>query len=96
MGRTLECFSLITVGEMVMQASRLRKCSTLYLDFYRLDYPQMDPPEWEKHLPTRQEDGRVRSRELPLDFHLRAPYAPSYEENYALRAGQLERQGAHS
>jgi succinate dehydrogenase/fumarate reductase flavoprotein subunit len=95
LGRTLECFSLITVGEMVMQASRLRKCSTAYLDFYRLDYPQMDPPEWEKHLPMRQEDGRVKSRELPLDFHLRPPYASSYEENYARHAGQLERQGVH-
>jgi succinate dehydrogenase/fumarate reductase flavoprotein subunit len=93
LGRTLECFSLITLGEMVMQASLLRKCSTAYLDFYRLDYPQMDPPEWEKHLPMRQEDGRVKARELPLDFHLRSPYASSYEENYALHAGQLERQG---
>jgi len=95
LGRTLECFSVITVGEMVMQASRLRKCSTAYLDFYRLDYPQMDPPEWEKHLPMRQEDGRVKCRELPLDFHLRPPYASGYEENYARHAGQLERQGAH-
>jgi succinate dehydrogenase/fumarate reductase flavoprotein subunit len=86
LGRTLECFSLITVGEMVMQASLLRKCSTAYLDFYRLDYPQMDPPEWEKHLPMRQEDGRVKARELPLDFHLRPPYASGYEENYARHA----------
>jgi len=95
LGRTLECFTLITVGEMVMQASLLRKCSTAYLDFYRLDYPKMDPPEWEKHLPMRQEDGRVKWRELPLDFHLRPPYASSYEENCARHAGQLERQGAH-
>jgi succinate dehydrogenase/fumarate reductase flavoprotein subunit len=71
---------------MVMQASLLRKCSTAYLDFYRLDYPQMDPPEWEKHLPMRQEDGRVKARELPLDFHLRPPYASGYEENYARHA----------
>ena len=78
-----------------MYASRLRKCSTAYLDFYRLDYPQMDPPEWEKHLPMRQEEGRLKSREIPLDFHLRSPYASSYEENYARYAGPVERQGAH-
>lgn len=82
LGRTLECFSLITLGELVMQASLRRKCSSLYLDFYRLDYPQMDPPEWEKLLPIRQEDDEVKARELPLDFHLLPPYAPSYEENY--------------
>jgi succinate dehydrogenase/fumarate reductase flavoprotein subunit len=82
LGRTLECFSLISVGEMVLQASLARKCSSAYLDFYRLDYPQLDPPEWEKLLPIRQEDGQVAVRELPLDFHLRAPYAATYEENY--------------
>jgi len=82
LGRTLECFSLISVGEMVLQASLARKCSSAHLDFSRLDYPQMDPAEWQKLLPIRQEEGRVAVRELPLDFHLRAPYAATYEENY--------------
>jgi succinate dehydrogenase/fumarate reductase flavoprotein subunit len=74
LGRTMECFSLITLGEMVMHASLARKCSSVYLDFYRLDYPQMDPPEW------------VEVRELPLDFHLKTPYASTYEENYERHA----------
>jgi succinate dehydrogenase/fumarate reductase flavoprotein subunit len=82
LGRTLECFSLIALGELVLQASLARKCSSAYLDFHRLDYPQLDPAEWEKLLPIRQGDGRVAVRELPLDFHLRAPYAATYEENY--------------
>jgi succinate dehydrogenase/fumarate reductase flavoprotein subunit len=86
LGRTLECFSLMTVGEMVMEASRARKASSLYLDFYRLDYPQMDPPEWEKLLPIKQEAGRIQVRDLPLDFHLKAPYAATYEENYERHA----------
>ncbi len=86
LGRTLECQSLITLGEMVMEASLRRKCSSLYLDFYRLDYPQMDPPEWEKLLPIRLENGNVKVRELPLDFHLKAPHAPTYEENYQRHA----------
>jgi succinate dehydrogenase/fumarate reductase flavoprotein subunit len=88
LGRMLECFSLITVGEMVMQASLARKCSSLYLDFYRLDYPQMDPPEWEKLLPIRQENDKVKVRELPLDFHLKPPYAADYEENYQIHAAR--------
>lgn len=86
LGRTLECHSLMAVGEMVMEASRARKCSSVYLDFYRLDYPQMDPPEWEKFLVIRQEGGKVKVRDLPLDFHLKPPYAPDYEENYRLHA----------
>ncbi len=82
LGRTLECFSLMTVGEMVLEASRARKCSSVYLDFYRPDYPQMDPPEWEKLLPIKQEAGNIEVRDLSLDFHLKAPYAGTYEENY--------------
>ena len=87
LGRTLECFSLITLGKMIMQASLARKCSSVYLDFYRLDYPQMDPSEWRKLLPVRLEDNKVKVRELPLDFHLKPPYAPNYEENYKLHCG---------
>ncbi len=82
LGRLLECHSLITMGELVMQASLARKASNSILSFNRLDYPQMDPPEWNKLLPIRQENNRAQVRELPLDFHLRAPYASSYEENY--------------
>jgi len=94
LGRTLECLSLITVGQMIMQASLQRKCSSVYLDFYRLDYPQLDPPEWEKHFPIRQENGEIRVRELPLDFHLRPPYASDYQENYSRHAHRLETRGA--
>jgi succinate dehydrogenase/fumarate reductase flavoprotein subunit len=86
LGRTLECFSLIDMGEMVMHASLARRCSSLYLDFYRLDYPEMDPVEWEKLLPIRRQEDGVKTRELPLDFHLKAPYADSYEENYRIHS----------
>ncbi len=86
LGRTLECFSLITVGEMVMHASLARKCSSLYLDFYRLDHPEMDKAEWQKLIPIRQEEGEVKARDLPVDYHLKPPYASSYEENYEIHA----------
>jgi succinate dehydrogenase/fumarate reductase flavoprotein subunit len=87
LGRLLECFSLITLGELVMQASLARKASSNYLNFHRLDYPELDPPEWEKLLPIRLEDNKVKVRELPRDFHLKLPYAPTYEENYQLHCG---------
>jgi succinate dehydrogenase/fumarate reductase flavoprotein subunit len=87
LGRLLECSSLITVGELIMQASLARKASSVYLDFHRLDYPEMDPPEWEKLLPIRLEDNKVKVRELSFNHHLEAPYAPTYEENYQLHCG---------
>jgi succinate dehydrogenase/fumarate reductase flavoprotein subunit len=87
LGRLLECASLIDFGEAMMHASLARKASNTILDFHRLDCPQMDPPEWNKLLPIRQVDGEVKSRELPLDYFLRPPFAPSYEENYIAHGG---------
>ena len=82
LGRLLECRSLITVGELAMKASLSRKASNSMLDFHRLDYPEMDPSDWNKLLPIRQEDNQIKVRELPLDFHLRAPYSSDYDKNY--------------
>ena len=90
LGRLLECHSLITVGELVMKASLERKASNSILGFLRLDYPEMDPTEWDVLLPIHQEDNRPRSRRVPLDFHLREPYAPTYEENYRRYSGLQE------
>jgi succinate dehydrogenase/fumarate reductase flavoprotein subunit len=56
LGRMLECFSVISVGELVFNSSLARKCSNSIMDFMRLDYPQMDPAEWEKLLPIKLED----------------------------------------
>ncbi len=85
--RVLECHTILTVGEMIMHASLARKASSRFLNFYRLDYPEVDPPEWNKLLPIRLEENQVKVRELPLDYHLREPYAPSYEENYQAHSG---------
>jgi succinate dehydrogenase/fumarate reductase flavoprotein subunit len=87
LGRLMECYSLIEFGEAVMQASLARKASNSILDFHRLDYPQMDPPEWNKLLPIKQENGAAVVRDLPLDYFLQAPYAQTYEENYQAHAG---------
>jgi hypothetical protein len=48
----------------------------------------MDPKEWNKLLPIRQVNGEAEVRELPLDYFLRAPFAPMYEENYRAHAGE--------
>jgi succinate dehydrogenase/fumarate reductase flavoprotein subunit len=87
LGRLLECQTIVTVGEMVMHASLARRASSAHLDFTRLDYPAVDPPEWRKLLPIRRERGEVTAREVPLDYHLRAPYASTYEDNYRVHSG---------
>jgi hypothetical protein len=48
----------------------------------RLDYPNADPPEWNKFLTIRQESGEVRNGEIPFEYWLRPPYSAVYEENY--------------
>ena len=87
LGRLQECAALIDFGEAIMKASLARKASNSMLDFHRLDYPEMDPPEWNKLLPIRQIEGEAITRELPLDYFLKPPFAGTYEENYRAHAG---------
>jgi succinate dehydrogenase/fumarate reductase flavoprotein subunit len=81
--RVLECHTHMTIGEIIMQASLARKASSLLLDFKRLDYPEIDPPEWNKIVTIRQENNGIRVGELPLRYWLLPPYAPGCEENYS-------------
>ncbi len=87
LARTLEVWSRLTVGEMIMHASLARKASSHMLGFKRIDYPEMDPPEWKKFITIRLDDGRVRVGELPLNYWLLPPNAPTYRENYEQHCG---------
>jgi len=75
------------VGEMIVHASLARKASSSALDFKRLDYPDMDPPEWEKFVTIRLENGEVKLGELPFNYWLLPPNAPTYRENYERHCG---------
>jgi hypothetical protein len=35
------------------------------LNFQRIDYPQMDPPEWKKFITLKLVDGKVKIGEIP-------------------------------
>ncbi len=83
----LECMALLTTGEAVMQASLARRASSASLGFQRLDFPAVDPPEWRKLLPIRRHGDGASVREVPLDWHLRPPFAGTGEENYRARDG---------
>ena len=81
LGRLLECFALLTAGEMVMHSSLARKSTCIPLEFRRIDYPE-DSPEFNKLLPIKLEDGAVKVRNLPLDYHLKPPFSNDYEANF--------------
>jgi succinate dehydrogenase/fumarate reductase flavoprotein subunit len=87
LARTLECLSRLTVGEMIMHASLAHKASSSALYFKRIDYPEMDPPEWNKFVTIRLESGEVKVGELPFNYWLLPPNAPTYEENYERHCG---------
>ena len=80
--RVLECFSILTVGEMIMHASLARKASSKWLNLYRTDYPEVDPPEWNKLIVTRLENGEIKFHELTRDYYLQSPNASTLKENY--------------
>lgn len=85
--RTLECLTRLTAGEMILHASLARKASSFPLDFKRLDFPQEDPPEWNKFITIQLKHEEVMVGELPFNYWLLPPHAPSYEENYARHSG---------
>ncbi len=88
--RAVECLGMLDVGEAVMTASLERRASSDYLNFQRIDFPRMDPPEWRNLRPIKLGPSGPESRDLPFDYFLRPPYAPSLKENYAAHSG-LER-----
>jgi succinate dehydrogenase/fumarate reductase flavoprotein subunit len=68
LGRVLDVLDLLTCDQIIINACLARKASSEYLDFYRLDYSQVDPPEWHKWITVRLEGGDVKTRMLPIVF----------------------------
>lgn len=77
--RSLEDLSMLTHAQIHLHASLARKASSQFLGFQRIDYPQLDPPEWHKFLTIKQVDGKVKIGDLPLD------YCGNLKENYEAR-----------
>ncbi len=66
--RALEDLSLLASAEIILHASLARKASSLALGFNRIDYPRMDPPDWNKFLTLKQVNGQVSTGFLPIGF----------------------------
>ena len=57
------------------------------LEFNRLDYPEMDPPEWNKLVTVRLENGESQGGGAAHQLLSLPPNAPTYEENYRKHCG---------
>jgi succinate dehydrogenase/fumarate reductase flavoprotein subunit len=69
LSRLMEVFNLMTTSRIIIEACRARKASSAILPLQRLDYPEVDPPEWRKWITIKQDEGKVKAGELPLDYH---------------------------
>ncbi len=76
--RALDVLDILTCDRMIVHACKARKASNTHLHFNRLDYPEMDPPEWHKWITIRSDgegNGAVVG-EMPI-----APWG-DFESNY--------------
>ena len=82
--RSLEDTSLLTYAQIIIQASLARRASSMPLNFHRIDYPALDPPEWNRFLTIKLENGKVKTGKLPLTFwgNLKKQYE-AYNKDYA-------------
>ena len=66
--RSIEDLSMLAHAQIILSASLARKASSACLNFHRIDYPAVDPTEWNKYLTIKMENGKARSGELPLYY----------------------------
>jgi succinate dehydrogenase/fumarate reductase flavoprotein subunit len=66
--RSIEDLSLLEHGRIILNASLARRASSQMLNFFRIDYPEVDPPEWNKFITVKMENGKVKTGELPQQF----------------------------
>ncbi len=81
--RSIEDLSMLSHAQMVCHASLARKASSRLLNFFRIDYPEIDPPEWSKFVTIKLENDRVETGELPLRYwgDMKANYE-AYNRDY--------------
>ena len=66
--RSIEDLSMLAHAQIILSASLARKASSACLNFHRIDYPAVDPTEWNKFLTIKLENGKAKSGELPLYY----------------------------
>ena len=59
---------MIEYAKIIIQATLARKASSMPLGLKRIDYPEMDPAEWNKYLTLKLENDQIQLGELPQGF----------------------------
>jgi succinate dehydrogenase/fumarate reductase flavoprotein subunit len=72
----------VNLSEAIIHACLNRKASSPRLGMNRIDYPDVDPPEWNKYLTIKLTDGEIKTGEVPFKYWLLPPYSDMYEDNY--------------
>jgi len=85
--RCLEDTSILTDAMVITEASLARKASSNFLNFRRIDYPLVDPEEWNKYLTVTLVNGQTQIGRLPQAFwgNMKTQYEkhnPDYEGVY--------------
>lgn len=65
---TMEVMNMLTYAQLIIKTSMARKASSDFMNFKRIDYPTLDPPEWNKWITVKQENGKTVIDYLPLNF----------------------------
>jgi succinate dehydrogenase/fumarate reductase flavoprotein subunit len=66
--RAVEDLSLLTNAEIIVRATMARKASSNLLNFRRIDFPAIDPPDWNKYVTLKLENNKVKVGELQQNF----------------------------
>ena len=66
--RSVEDLNMIEYAKIVIHAMLARKASSRPLGLNRIDYPEMDPAEWNKFLTLKLENNEIQIGELPQRF----------------------------
>jgi len=66
--RAVEDLSLLTHGQIIINAALARKASSRMLNHFRIDYPQLDPPEWDKYLTIKLANDKVKIGSKPQRY----------------------------
>jgi len=66
--RSLEDVSILNVSKLIIQSMLARKASSRPLNLRRIDYPQLDPPEWNKWITIKQVNGKLVTDSKPMTF----------------------------
>jgi succinate dehydrogenase/fumarate reductase flavoprotein subunit len=67
--RILEVLNILIDAELVIHACLAREASARFLLFERSDFPEWDPPEWQKLVTVRSEGEKVVQSELPMAYY---------------------------